>query len=94
MFTDTSRLVAFEDRVKGADPKDPVLFAALVREGLQLLGLLHKDLADDLAMARPTVTRWINGTVSPHPAMRSATYKLLLKRSAAVRRSQRIAAVA
>jgi hypothetical protein len=88
MSMDTAKLLAFEDRVKRADPKDAALFVSLLNEGMQLLSLLHKDLAEELAMARPTVTRWTNGTVTPHPAMRKATYGLLMKRSGAVRRSR------
>lgn len=89
-----AELLRYEERVRRADPQDPALFTALLNEGMYLLSLLHKDLADDLAMARPTITRWTNGTVVPHPAMRVATYKLLLSRSAALKRRTKVAVAA
>jgi len=94
MFVGKAELLAYEDRVKRADPQNAALFTSLLNEGMQLLSLLDKDLADDLAMSRPTVTRWTNGTVNPHPAMRMATYKLLIARSAALRRRMKVAVAA
>ena len=88
MSIDLSKLIRFEESLKRANPEDATEFRRLLNEGIDLLTLLHKDVAEEFAMSRPSVTRWMNGNSAPHPALRPAIYRWLASRAGAIRRRE------
>lgn len=74
-------LKPFVAQLQNADLKDDALFARLVRDGMDLLRLSDRDVADEFDVSRPTVTRWRNGENSPHPAMRRPIYRWFIERA-------------
>jgi len=60
--------------LRSAKPTDDHAFGELLQQTVMLLGYTHQDVAEKLLVSRPTVTRWLNHTNLPHPAMRSAIF--------------------
>jgi hypothetical protein len=79
-------LEAFEKALRRADSKNADEFRELLNWGLDLLRLLHQDIADECDASRPTVTRWVNGLNAPTPTVRKAVYRYMLGRTIALKR--------
>lgn len=88
MSIDLERLTKLEESLKRANPDDAMEFRQLLNEGIDLLSLLHKDIAEEFAMSRPSVTRWMHGNSAPHPALRPAIFRWLGSRAGAIRRRE------
>lgn len=71
----------FLEAVKAADCADNSAFQKLIEEGQQILRLTDKDFAREFNVSRPTITRWRNGDVAPHPALRKHVYEFLRSRA-------------
>ncbi len=67
--------------LKDADEKDNESFTRLLNQGVGLFGLSHKEIAEHCSISRPSVTRWINGKNTPHPAMRPRIYRWLQRKA-------------
>lgn len=53
-------------------------FAVSFKESVAFLEMSNEELADELGVSRPTVTRWIQGKNLPHPGMRRPVLKFVI----------------
>src|SRR5438105_15926549 len=77
----TDRISAFEDFERVALPAralDSPGFTELVSEACRLLELTDQQIADELMVSRPTVSRWKAGKNLPHRALRGPISKALV----------------
>jgi hypothetical protein len=88
-LSSSRELEAFEQVLRRADPRNAAEFSALLNAGMDLLRLLHQDIADECDASRPTVTRWVNGLNAPTPTVRKAVYRYMLGRTLALKRRLR-----
>lgn len=78
---DKERLDNFILEVYAADVHDDKAFRSVIVHGMEILGLLDKDIAHEFNVCRLTISRWRNGVSVPHPAMREPIYNWLIKRA-------------
>ena len=62
-----------------ADPADAGAFPEIIRCSLEVLQLQQKELAADLGVTPPTISRWVRGHNTPHPAFARAIYAQVAK---------------
>jgi len=74
-------LKEFTYALRDIHPRDDRSFRWAISMGAGLLNLTHQDIAETFSVSRPTVTRWINGQNSPHPAVRPTIYKWMIDQS-------------
>lgn len=78
-------------RLKDAPIDSDDTFAELVGAAAEILQYDDKELARSLAVARPTIGRWVRGESSPHPLGRRSVFKALLEMSEGeLRRQERL----
>lgn len=78
---DTMELEALVAQFKDADVKDDARFSELFSKAYRLLFLADKELAAKFGVSRSTITRWRNGTTTPHSAMRKPIYSFLVSKT-------------
>lgn len=62
-----------------ADPADAGAFTEIIRCSLEVLQLQQKELAAELGVTPPTISRWVRGHNTPHPAFARAIYAHVAK---------------
>ncbi len=75
LLDQTERLREFALRLRSVDPRDNTAFADIVRNGMAVLGVSDRELADEFEAAVSTINRWKRGVASPHPLMRPSVYR-------------------
>jgi hypothetical protein len=83
MVTDSQikTLENFKVALRAISRRDNEGFRWAISHGVDLLNLTHQDIAEAFSISRPSVTRWINGQNSPHPAIRPMIYEWLAAKS-------------
>ncbi len=71
----TEKLHEFGVRLASADPEDETIFAGIVKDGLELLSISNRELADAFEAAVGTIDRWKKGMSHPRAAMRPLVYR-------------------
>lgn len=74
------RFVILRDFVTRADLSNDDVFAHVVRCAVDDLGLAAADVGNTLSVSRPTVERWMRGTIAPHVAMREPIRRFMLRK--------------
>ncbi len=75
------QLTHFIKQIKKADTESDSDFHAVAKASEELLLLSDKDLARELRVSRPTVSRWRTGATAPVPFARKMVYDFLIKRT-------------
>jgi hypothetical protein len=64
---------------KGLDVENDEGFSAVLQKTETLFGMSDGDLAEELLVSRPTISRWRNGRNLPHRAMRGPILEWIAK---------------
>lgn len=72
---------SFREAVENLDPRINAHFEWAIREGMEILCLRAKDIADEFTVSQPTVSRWLRGQSVPVRPVRQAIYSWLIEES-------------
>lgn len=73
------KIQALVHMLESANVDDDGTFAVVVDAFCAVAGFSDLDLANSFGMSRPGVTRWRRGVTAPHPVMRPAIVRTLVK---------------
>lgn len=65
--------------LEDADANDDKVFYTVIRRAMQVLETPTADVAEVIGVARPTLARWVAAASSPHPTIRPAIYRGLIR---------------
>jgi DNA-binding transcriptional regulator YiaG len=81
MSYDAERMRYYIVELNEAEMENTAEFNRLLKESETLLKLSDRELARAFTISVPSVTRWRNGTSSPHSVMRPIVYKYLVDKT-------------
>jgi hypothetical protein len=80
-MSDINEIKLYKTLIDATNVKDDKAFALVVKDGMQILGITNRELAQEFDMSLPSATRWRNGHAAPHVLIRKRVVEFLLNKT-------------